>query len=374
MSSLSPSIAPGNSSTVARLVQMIRSDIRERNLRPGDRYLTTEEVAELMGVAKGTANRAMQQLARDNLLVRNRKVGTFIGEALTPDPSGVDLVCLLIRRAYYQAERARLNEVLGGVLSVLDEASVQISLAPDDSGMTFVERLVRANRTSGMRVGYLIGTKSPDVQSFFRQESLPALVMGTPVQQSEQLPSFDLDQEAVGREVIRAAHRAGRRRVAVILRDRRGFGDDLMLNAIMAGAMELGINPGDLMVRSVPSDTELAVGAVRHLFADRAAAPDAVICRARGPLHAVQRVTAELKPAERPVVISADPLPEESAREVYARISPVIPAFDQGERVGRMLSRIVAGEPPEPAHVMIGIALKTEDTPSAGRKQRSQGG
>jgi DNA-binding LacI/PurR family transcriptional regulator len=338
---------------------MIRSDIRSRNLRPGDRYLTTEEVAERMEVAKGTANRAMQELARENVLIRNRKLGTFVGDAIAPDPASIDLVCLLVRRSYYMNERHRLNEVLSGVLSVLGQASVQLSLAPDDHEMMFAERLVRTNRTNAFKVGYLIASKSSQVQSFFNQENLPALVMGTPFPHGERMPSIDLDQEAIGREIFRAALATGRRRFAVILRDRRGFGDDLMLNAITAEAMREGLSAGDLIVRSVPSDPELAVGSVQHLLSmpDR---PDAIICRSRVLLTAAREAVraAGYKPMQAPLLFSTDQLPVEDQAGVSASIAPAVTAAEQGRRMGEMLSAIMAGIEPDPVHVAIDVLLK----------------
>ena len=347
------------SPTIARLSQMIRSDIRSRNLRPGDRYLTTEEVAERMEVAKGTANRAMQELAKQNVLIRNRKLGTFIGEAVAPDPSSVDLVCLLIRRSYYMSERHRLNEVISGVLTVLGEASVQLSLAPDEHEMLFAERLVRTNQANGLKVGYLIASKSSQVQSFFSQENLPALIMGTPFPRGERMPSIDLDQEAIGREVFNAAMSANRNRIAVLLRDRRGFGDDLMLNAITAEAMRSGLSAGDLIVRSVPQDPELAVSSIQHLLSapDR---PSAIICRSRMLLDAVCDAIDKMsiEPEHRPMLFSTDQLPSEGYEGVSASIGPAISANEIGSRIGRMLSAIVSGLEPDPIHMTIDVLLK----------------
>ncbi|MEQ9459988.1 MAG: GntR family transcriptional regulator [Phycisphaeraceae bacterium] len=348
---------PGNTATVARLVQMIRRDIRERDLREGDRYLTTEEVATLMNVAKGTANRAMQQLARENLLVRNRKLGTYIGQGVVADSSSVDQICLLIRRAYYLAERERINEVVGGTLSALTKASVELSLAPDDQEMVYAERLIRANEDRSLRVGYFVASKSPQIQSFFQLQGVPALIMGTPYPQSQGLASIDLDQDKIGRLAVRAAFESGDQRIAVILRDRRGFGDDIMVNAITAEAMSLGVKPGDLVIRSVPSDAQLSIHTIQHLMTS-SNPPSAIITRSRTALEAVACVMDRLDWPETTRVISADWLPASHRKGAYACVKPYISAYEQGVQMGKMISALIADQIPDPLHTMVDVSLE----------------
>ena len=63
---------------VANLADQLLADIEERNLRPGDRYLTTAEASKLLGVANSSANRALQVLEKRRRIVRQQRRGAFV--------------------------------------------------------------------------------------------------------------------------------------------------------------------------------------------------------------------------------------------------------------------------------------------------------
>ncbi len=69
-------------SRVARLAKQLELDIRRRRLRQGDSYRPPTVSAQLLGISRMTANRAMNVLANRQLLVRHRSRGTFVGPAV----------------------------------------------------------------------------------------------------------------------------------------------------------------------------------------------------------------------------------------------------------------------------------------------------
>ncbi|MCC6683052.1 MAG: hypothetical protein IT445_19310, partial [Phycisphaeraceae bacterium] len=118
-------------------------------MRPGDRYLTTEETAAMLGVAKGTANKVMRDLAHRQILVRNRKLGTYIGaKAPTGGQPILELVHLLIHRRYFLTERKRIEQIVTGLVESLNHSSVQLSFVPDEQDMQYTERLIRFAESS----------------------------------------------------------------------------------------------------------------------------------------------------------------------------------------------------------------------------------
>src|SRR6185295_7888601 len=66
-------------SNLRLLARRIEGEIRSRSLREGDRFMTTDEVGQMLGVSSATAHRALNYLVKRKLLVRQHGRGTFIG-------------------------------------------------------------------------------------------------------------------------------------------------------------------------------------------------------------------------------------------------------------------------------------------------------
>ena len=60
----------------------IEADIRSRGLQPGDGYYSTSEIARMLGVSSGVANRAMQLLVQRRLLSQRQRRGAVIAEGI----------------------------------------------------------------------------------------------------------------------------------------------------------------------------------------------------------------------------------------------------------------------------------------------------
>ncbi|MFB5744829.1 GntR family transcriptional regulator [Cedecea sp. S5-13] len=61
-----------------QLVNSIKSAITEARLHAGDVLPPERELAEMMDIARGTVRKALLQLLKEGVLVRNQGVGTFI--------------------------------------------------------------------------------------------------------------------------------------------------------------------------------------------------------------------------------------------------------------------------------------------------------
>lgn len=346
-------------SSLDRLSDQICKDIRQRSLRPGDRYLTTEEAAEMLGVAKGTANKAMRALAHRQILIRNRKLGTYIGnKAPTADRPTLEVVHLLIRRRYFLTERNRIEQIVTGLVESLNHSSVQFSFVPDDQEVQFTERLLRSAEHAGVSSGFVVATKSPQIQMLFQNTKLPAVVLGTLYPDSQSLPSLDLDQREVGRLLIDYVLQRGHERIAVLLRDRRGYGDDVMMDQVTAGAMAARLKPGNLRVRSVPLDADVALLTVRQLLRHDNP-PTAVIVRTSVALAALRTVAEELglKIGKDLLVVRGEPGSADGDPPL-PHIEPEMNVVEEGRVVGRLLTELALGKTPDPRHIIVRPLLR----------------
>ncbi|MCC6680779.1 MAG: GntR family transcriptional regulator [Phycisphaeraceae bacterium] len=342
-----------SSARAVNLSDMIQRDIQQRGLRTGDRYLTTEEVAQVLGVAKGTANKALQHLARRQVLVRNRKLGTFIGErAVTDAPQiALDVVHLLVHRSYFIAERSRIHQIITGLVEEMGDVATQITFVPEDQGQRFVQRLIRNMQGQAIRAAFVLAVKSAEIQVIFQNLELPAVVLGTPYPGRRTLTSLDLDQHQVGRLVIDYVLSQGRQRIAVLLRDQRGLGDDHMLDEITSAVMRSDLAPGALKVRSVPMNKELAEMAVRRLFAE-GDAPTAVICRTRIALDCLLEMKHRGEIPGDVLVVSGEPVVDNAPARHVPHIRPCISLVEEGRRLAHLLLD-AEQRPEEPTHVLL---------------------
>lgn len=359
-----PVTSPASARRVQELAVLIEQHIQTKGLRPGERYLTTNQVAELLSVSTRLANDAMRLLASRQVLVRKPKAGTLIGSGVRVDdgetPQLFDVVHFLIRQDYYFSERRRMESLMTGLARELPGCSIRFDFVPAFNELAYVERLLAASATE--RSAFLIAVKSTQLQNRFEKEPSPAVLLGTPYDGISGLSWVDKDQAEVGRLLVRKMLDAGHERIAVVLRDRRGYGDDLMMDAITRELMAAGLGSGALIARSVPTEQALIALTLRSLLSP-ANHPTALICRNRMILNAAAQVCGELgrRPGADIALALCDtasglddliPIP-------CARPSAAVDATEEGRLLGRMLIALAHQSPAErkPLHELIPVRL-----------------
>jgi hypothetical protein len=335
---------------IQHLARLVEQDIASRGLKPGDRYLTTMEVAGLLGVSTRFANDAMRYLAARQVLTRKPKAGTLVGPGLLTaagfePPTPLDVVHLLIRQDYYFSERRRMEALVTGITGSLPGCSIQLNFVPAFNEVPYVERLMDGAAAS--RNGYLVAVKSPQLQRFFARHRSPSVLLGTPFEGIKNLAWIDKDQREIGRLLARRLIETGHRRIGVILRDRRGYGDDLMMDAITQEVLDGGLGSAGLIVRSVPADPPLIALAVGAMLSSDTR-PSALICRNRGIVTAAIQTCAALDlTVEKDLVLAlADPPadPRDTIAVPCLRPTTATGACGEGERLAAMLIALARGE------------------------------
>ena len=119
-----------NPPRILELAERLSADIRRRQLKPGDTYLTTAEAARLLGISTTTANRTLQLLTQRNVLARSQRKGSCVATPVSSAAAELRCVHLLARRQHVEtrrrvrgwpgdrhAERAAEHALAGGVLA-----------------------------------------------------------------------------------------------------------------------------------------------------------------------------------------------------------------------------------------------------------------
>jgi len=150
--------------------QHLEQGIRQRRWSSGDRLPTEMELAQQFGVSRMTANKAVQELVADGVLVRHQGMGTFVAELQAESP-------LLELRNIADEIRARGHQhssqlhFLGRVAAEADVAR-RLGVAPGSE--LYVSKIV--HRENGLpiqfEVRYVTPARAPDyLQQDFSQQT-----------------------------------------------------------------------------------------------------------------------------------------------------------------------------------------------------------
>jgi DNA-binding LacI/PurR family transcriptional regulator len=344
----------------SRLAALIQEDIVRRGLGPRDRYLTAQEAAEVFGVSTMTANRALQELAARRILSRSQRRGTFVGENLKIErPVSLHCIHLFLPSEYFRWDKPFLDRMVAGLHSELPGDSIQLSFLPPQGELGFVRQLTEALRPTGTLGGAVLFLSSPEVQRYFRDSGLPCVVSGSVYPEAGGLPWVDRDQREVGRELARAAFRHGHQKIAILMRERWGFGDNLMIDGIHEAAGQAHVGYPALIVRSLPSDPELIAGALRPLLAGEAR-PTALLCRSPLAAEAAEEAARKMGlsvPKDLELFLAdACPDPRRPCPHPHARAR--IDPEEHGRIVARMLKDLAQGRRPDPDHCQIPVSIE----------------
>lgn len=342
-------------------IQILR-DIQRRGLAQGERYLTAREAAQMLGVSSMMADRAMQELASQGVLERRKKAGTFIGPQAPAEIPTVALpaVHLLMYDDYFRMYRGFIDAWLYGIHSELPDAALQITFLPARDEPAFVRQLVEpaSGKTPPAVVLY---ASTPEIQRVCRDAGIPAVVCGTAYPSLAGLPWMDRDQRQIGCLLGQYAVRRGHRRIALLLRDRWGYGDNLTMDGLQQVMEEAGLGTSAFMLRSLPADMAIAQEIIAALLAgsDR---PTGLICRSDFLAEAAARAVAQLGRAARGAIEIMVCEPSAPAQCRYVCIRPTIPLEEQSRMLGRMIRQLVQGQRPDPAQVVIPVTVQKRAT------------
>lgn len=261
------------SEMLASLADRIEEDILRRDLRRGDLYLSTSEVAGRFSTSRASANRAMEILAGRGILERRQGRGTFVGASMRRNARKVfQTISLLYPSeaiARTDPESWAMLRTLGGGISF---GSLQINFIPDHDRLEFIRQLVDSGRRSGTLSGLIAVSLDALTYDFLARCPLPSVIVGSKFSPRKGLVNVNLNYQEAGRLLARHFLRKGCRRflVAAPLRHAAGV---RQLTAGVRGQLELaGLPPSALSMRHFPG------GSAGELNAPgRTGAPVAVI-------------------------------------------------------------------------------------------------
>ncbi len=343
------------------LTEKLVADIERRGLCPGERYLTTDEVSRMLGVRKAVANRAMQTLAEQEILVRRQRSGTFIGPRFVkPSKSQVQVVHVLLPKDDICGQNWSMNPFVQGIRGEFPDVNVQFSYVPAVDGLPFVRELLDASRRAGQLAGVVPVTCSPEIYRFLGEQEVPSVVYGSLYTAQDTIHSVDIDNHESGRLLMRYAVDSGHRRIALLVPGESRPGDNDFFDGVSHVAAEAELPHTALIQRLLPRDLESFKTVVRDLLT-MPERPTACITRLGAFGHAIEEVAEEqgLKmPDDLEIVLDNEGQVEGSVdASQFPRVEPKLSFSGIAGVIGRRLRRLSEGEPLEPEHIKIPVVF-----------------
>ena len=273
-------------------------DILRRNLKPGDRYITAVEAAEQLGVSRMSADRAMNVLVRRQTLVRQRGRGTFVGPSVKASSpiSAVHVHLLMFMEGETSTTLPSQPAVLAGLRRVMPSAILHAHFLPFTQGCHHAKQLVQ-NEPLGTKSVWVLAVSPYEVQQWFAQESVPAIVLGE-AYPGIALPDMEADQMESGVQLLRLASRLGAKRFTYVNSQNWRRGDTAALNGALQELGSFGKAADCLEVCNISSDVDETKRLLRELLV-RCTDPEnkqkqGLICRSHHFVELVLDIAEEI--------------------------------------------------------------------------------
>lgn len=333
--------SPKDVRRIVDLAERIEADIRQRRLKPGDRYLRTKETAKLLGVDATMANRALQLLVKRNRIQRRPRVGTLIsGAVATESDSTLDCVHLLAGDRQRTIEAIFDSGELLGLQGALPGVTIKFDVVPSIDEHAFLQDVIARALKARDRQAFVLHGSTLTMQRAIAETTLPAIVRGR-LHPSIDLPFLDSDHRRIGELVAEYLLNLGHKRLAVLMRPRILPGDEIRFNAIRDAVDAAGLSARAIGLRCLPDDTEAATAAIEELLSESPELPGIIAPSVLiGDAAAAVLKRRRLKLCRDVGVVTVDyPLPP-GVTPAYPYIERTMPGAEQGALLGNMLQQV----------------------------------
>ena len=218
--------------TVEKIAIQIEGDMRQKGLRPGDRYLTAAEASELFEVNSMTMHRAMRSLAGREVLVRKRSRGTFVGPKFNDSnhpQQALDVLHVVMAIDYHRTQNFSSDTLVDEFSQAIPGLTIQVHHLIENGALQYIDQQIE-RLSDSKREGFVLIRCTREVQKRISESDVPAVVFGH-VYPGISLPCISHDQESVGRYMAEYALSRGARRFALLTHARWRYGDHRMIDA-----------------------------------------------------------------------------------------------------------------------------------------------
>ncbi|MCR5122467.1 MAG: GntR family transcriptional regulator [Ruminococcus sp.] len=263
------------------IVDWVKNRIATGNLKPNDRFLTEKQLCNIHGVSRQTVRQALTRLESENVLVRVRGSGTFVGtRADISSPVSVKGNIGVI--STYFSDYI-FPHIVTGIESVLGNSGCTMQLAITHNQVSEERQALKSMLANGVQGLIVEPSKSAlpnpnrDLYDKLRASNIPIVFFNAKYPWSD-LPCVAMDDEAAGRIVTDHLFACGHKKIAGIfaLDDIQGH---LRYSGFINSCLANGVNDAE---RSVcwfaASDRGTAFAAAKDKLLELLCGKTAVVC------------------------------------------------------------------------------------------------
>lgn len=355
---LDDAIAPSRSDASVRVresADQLERHIRACGLKPGDRYMTTQEAGKLLGKSLVVAQRAMALLAQRKILERRPKAGTFIGEAMATRVNITHIHFMLPEQTQVETETqenhwAQIEEMR----SILGTISVHFHFIPNQN-LDYTRQIVERASKAELLNGVVLVLPSREMRSYFNHSGIPTVVEGGVEPDLTNLCWIQWNQTQVGRLLAGHLLELGHRRIATIMREVWSMGEPLLHEGINDAITAANLPSNTLRIRSVPNEQAAIFEIARKLLQEENPVTG-FICRTEFQADCVAQAAKSLK-LEKHVEITLCNPPAKPGRR-YTGTVPKADSPGLGKIVGSMFADLLKNQAPEQRGHEIAVELQ----------------
>ena len=343
---------------IVELADTIETDIHNRSLQPGDRYLSTAETAKMLRVDTTLANRTLQLLAKRKVIRRCQRVGSVIADLKKEHKTNVlRRVHLLLCDRHPEIEGWLNSRVVMAIQNELPGVRLQFHIIPSDHEKEETEHIINEGLRETQRQAFILIRSSLEVQRLMEASKLFAVIWGHPYASIKGIPYIDRDQKQIGRLMAEYLVMRGHKKILMLMRERLLPGDHLVVNAARDFIDEAGLSSSGLIQLCLPQDPVEIRCAIEEVFDASEDVPGIMV---RPPLMAeiAQNVIEArgLMPMRDVGIVASDFF--ENTHPNFAVIRPTFKADHQGALTGRLVAQLFRGETPAPENVLTPVRLE----------------
>ena len=280
---------------VKTLANRLITDIRQRGLAVGDRYLTTAEASRMLGVRKAVVGKAIRQLAEREILIPRQRYGTFVGPGLEKSKeSKVRTIYVLSSAGEPTSTHWPFQPFIAGIRRSTPGVNVQFTFIPETDPVPYIQELIEEPLASGQLSGVVPVSCPPEVYRFLAEQHVPTVVYGSVYSPELAIASIDIDNFQCGRLLAEYLIGQGHSRLGLIMTGGGRPGDHLFIDGISEALSTAALPHNALILRANHSfDMDAFRATTKELLA-RADRPTAVITRGGVQASNVASVAADL--------------------------------------------------------------------------------
>ena len=201
------------------IVDWVKDRIVSDNLKPNDRFLTEKQLCEIHGVSRQTVRQALMKLESENVLVRVRGSGTFVG-GRADIPSAASVKGNIGVVSTYFSDYI-FPHIVTGIEGVLNNCGCTMQLAITHNQVSEERQALESMLANGVQGLIIEPSKSalpnPNKELYdkFRANNIPIVFFNAKYPWSD-FPCVAMDDEAAGRIVTDHLFDCGHKKISGI--------------------------------------------------------------------------------------------------------------------------------------------------------------